>query len=44
MAFFNWLAEQAEVAVTPSLLRRREHVVLRSKNTLPEEPPNTEGK
>jgi hypothetical protein len=38
LAFFNWLAEQAEVAVTPSLLERREHFVVRSKSQPPEEP------
>ena len=39
LAFFNWLAEQAEVAVTPALLQRREHVVVGSIGGAQEEPP-----
>jgi hypothetical protein len=43
LAFFNWLAEQAEIAVTPALLERREHFVVRSTSKVPEEPPDSQG-
>jgi hypothetical protein len=41
LAFFNWLAEQAEVSVTPAVLELREHIVIRSIDRPPEEPPDS---
>jgi hypothetical protein len=40
LAFFNWLAGQMEVAVTPALLERREHFVARSVRQEPKDPPD----
>lgn len=39
LAFFYWLAEQADVPVTPAILARREHFVVRPAS--PEEPPES---
>ena len=44
LAFFNWLAEQAEVAVTPAILEKREHIVFRSTRNESEDPPGSEGR
>ena len=40
LAFFNWLAEQSGLPVTPALLERREHFVARQVNRTPDEPPS----
>jgi hypothetical protein len=42
LAFFNWLAEQADVPVTPTILARRERFVVRPASPA-EEPPETPG-
>jgi len=43
LAFFNWLAEQAGLAVTPAILERRTKFVVKSITRAPEEPPETSG-
>jgi hypothetical protein len=39
LACFNWLAEQLEVPVTPKVLEKREHIVVRPANPGSQEPP-----
>lgn len=42
LAFFNWLAEQAGLAVTPAILERRTKFVVKSITRAPDEPPDTQ--
>ncbi len=42
LAFFYWLAEQADLAVTPAILERRAKFVVKSVNRPPDESPDTQ--
>jgi hypothetical protein len=44
LAFFIWLAEQADVPVTPAVLATREHFIVRAININPDEPPDPQGR